>query len=188
MLGFSEASFRQACTSIVRDLDIQRVGNDEDDIELVRWYLRSREAGPWLYVVADAGDFDLVEQQRTRSIFQTLSGQQLSPGTLCLCNIWMRGMSPSLRVHSASQIMAIEETPWKYWKRKSNGANFAISKSIKWSNSRPKTLFYSDDTLAEDRARMRSPQYQKHTGTGIRQTVTAARIVVERGTPSLSNI
>lgn len=49
-------------------------------------------------------------------------------------------------------------------------------------------LFYSDDTLAEDRARMRSPQYQKHTGTGIRQIVTAARIVVERGTPSFSNI
>ncbi|KAJ5593324.1 hypothetical protein N7537_010228 [Penicillium hordei] len=69
--AFSEASFKQACTGIVRDLGIQRFREDEDDTELVRRYLSSSEAGPWLYVVDSADDFDLV------------FGSDSVPGQLC---------------------------------------------------------------------------------------------------------
>ncbi|KAJ5193345.1 hypothetical protein N7449_009487 [Penicillium cf. viridicatum] len=69
--ALSEASFKHACTGIVRDLGVQRVREDEDDMGLVRRYLSSREAGPWLYVVDSADDFDLV------------FGSDSVPGQLC---------------------------------------------------------------------------------------------------------
>ncbi|KAJ6128005.1 hypothetical protein N7471_009222 [Penicillium samsonianum] len=69
--AFSEASFKQACTGIVKDLGLQQVKEDENEMELVCQYLSSKEAGPWLFVVDNADDFDLV------------FGSDSAPGQLC---------------------------------------------------------------------------------------------------------
>lgn len=69
--AFSEASFKQACTGIVRELFIQKGSEDDSDMELVYRYLSSKEAGPWLFVVDNADDFDLV------------LGSEGVPGKLC---------------------------------------------------------------------------------------------------------
>ncbi|KAI2740146.1 hypothetical protein DTO013E5_5740 [Penicillium roqueforti] len=58
--AFSEASFEQACTGIVRDIGIQRIKQDENDMEMVRRYLSSKEAGPWLFIVDNADDYDIL--------------------------------------------------------------------------------------------------------------------------------
>ncbi|KAJ5781110.1 hypothetical protein N7457_006270 [Penicillium paradoxum] len=69
--AFSEASFQQACTGIVKELAILKTSNSETDMEAVHRYLSSKQAGPWIFIVDNADDIDLV------------FGNPDTPGKLC---------------------------------------------------------------------------------------------------------
>ncbi|KAK3905061.1 hypothetical protein C8A05DRAFT_41968 [Staphylotrichum tortipilum] len=58
--ALSNATFEQAFTAIARKLPIQSGGEDDDLKESVRRYLSSKTAGPWLLVVDNADDRDLL--------------------------------------------------------------------------------------------------------------------------------
>ena len=54
--ALSNAAFEQAYVEMARKLPIQKRSEDEDTKELVRQYLSSEAAGPWLLVVDNADD------------------------------------------------------------------------------------------------------------------------------------
>ncbi|KAK4160531.1 hypothetical protein QBC43DRAFT_113210 [Cladorrhinum sp. PSN259] len=56
----SKATFEQAFIAIAKKLSIQSGGNDEDFKESVKRYLSSETAGPWLLVVDNADDGDIL--------------------------------------------------------------------------------------------------------------------------------
>ncbi|KAL8312995.1 hypothetical protein RB597_008976 [Gaeumannomyces tritici] len=56
----SGATFEQAYKEIARKLRLQDVGTDEDPKDSVRRYLSSEAAGPWLLVVDNADDADIL--------------------------------------------------------------------------------------------------------------------------------
>ncbi|KAL8409990.1 hypothetical protein RB594_008182 [Gaeumannomyces avenae] len=56
----SGATFEQAYNEIARKLRLQDVGTDEDPKDSVRRYLSSEAAGPWLLVVDNADDADIL--------------------------------------------------------------------------------------------------------------------------------
>ncbi|KAL8329138.1 hypothetical protein RB597_004735 [Gaeumannomyces tritici] len=56
----SGATFEQAYNEIARKLRLQDVGTDEDPKDSVRRYLSSEAAGPWLLIVDNADDADLL--------------------------------------------------------------------------------------------------------------------------------
>ncbi|KAL8310400.1 hypothetical protein RB597_010306 [Gaeumannomyces tritici] len=56
----SGATFEQAYNEIARKLRLQDVGTDEDPKDSVRRYLSSEAAGPWLLVVDNADDANLL--------------------------------------------------------------------------------------------------------------------------------
>jgi len=58
--ALSRASFEQTYTEMGRKLPIQRGSEDEDPKESVRRYLSSEAAGPWLLVVDNADDMDVL--------------------------------------------------------------------------------------------------------------------------------
>jgi tetratricopeptide (TPR) repeat protein len=58
--ALSNATFEQAFTAMARKLPIQSSGKDEDLKESVRLYLSSEAAGPWLLVVDNADDGDIL--------------------------------------------------------------------------------------------------------------------------------
>jgi tetratricopeptide (TPR) repeat protein len=58
--ALSDGAFNQAYTEIAKMLPIQEAGRDEDLKLSVRQYLSSKVAGPWLLVVDNADDMDLV--------------------------------------------------------------------------------------------------------------------------------
>ncbi|GAB1320192.1 hypothetical protein MFIFM68171_10402 [Madurella fahalii] len=58
--ALSNATFEQAFTAIARKLPIQSGGRDDDLKETVRRYLGSEAAGPWLLIVDNADDRDIL--------------------------------------------------------------------------------------------------------------------------------
>ncbi|KAJ5553447.1 hypothetical protein N7494_002825 [Penicillium frequentans] len=58
--ALSEGSFKQAYAEIVRQLGIHKATDDETILELVQRYLSSDAAGPWLLIVDNADDLDLL--------------------------------------------------------------------------------------------------------------------------------
>ncbi|KAK4035148.1 hypothetical protein C8A01DRAFT_18138 [Parachaetomium inaequale] len=58
--ALSKATFEQAFTTMARELPIQSGGKDDDVKESVRRYLSSGAAGPWLLVVDNADDGDVL--------------------------------------------------------------------------------------------------------------------------------
>ncbi|SPB47324.1 unnamed protein product [Aspergillus niger] len=58
--ALSEGSFKQAYSEIVRQLAIHKATDDETVLELVQRYLSSEAAGPWLLIVDNADDIDLL--------------------------------------------------------------------------------------------------------------------------------
>jgi hypothetical protein len=58
--ALSKATFEQAFTTMARELPIQSGGEDDDLKESVRRYLSSEAAGPWLLVVDNADDRDIL--------------------------------------------------------------------------------------------------------------------------------
>ncbi|KAK4148384.1 nucleoside phosphorylase domain-containing protein [Chaetomidium leptoderma] len=58
--ALSNATFEQAFTAMARKLPIQSGGEDDDLKESVRRYLSSEAAGPWLLVVDNADDRDIL--------------------------------------------------------------------------------------------------------------------------------
>ncbi|RYP33538.1 hypothetical protein DL767_004713 [Monosporascus sp. MG133] len=58
--ALSNATFEQAFTAMARKLQIQSGGKDDDIKESVRRYLSSEAAGPWLFVVDNADDRDIL--------------------------------------------------------------------------------------------------------------------------------
>ncbi|KAH8654234.1 hypothetical protein BGZ61DRAFT_541507 [Ilyonectria robusta] len=57
--ALSEASFEQACMDIARKLGLQGA-QDESPMQMVQQYLNSEEAGPWLLVVDNADDREVL--------------------------------------------------------------------------------------------------------------------------------
>jgi tetratricopeptide (TPR) repeat protein len=57
--AFSDASFEQAYTEMARKLPIRK-DNNENPMESVRRYLSSQEAGPWLLIVDNADDKEML--------------------------------------------------------------------------------------------------------------------------------
>jgi tetratricopeptide (TPR) repeat protein len=57
--ALSMETFEQACADIAKELRLGRPG-DEDPKELVRQHLRSKRAGPWLLVVDNADDREIM--------------------------------------------------------------------------------------------------------------------------------
>lgn len=58
--ALSEGSFKQAYSGIARQLAIHKATDDETVLELVQRYLSSEAAGPWLLIVDNADDLDLL--------------------------------------------------------------------------------------------------------------------------------
>jgi hypothetical protein len=58
--ALSGASFEQAYTEMARKLPLQKDSADEDPKDSVRRYLSSEAAGPWLLVVDNADDMDIL--------------------------------------------------------------------------------------------------------------------------------
>ncbi|KAK4039014.1 P-loop containing nucleoside triphosphate hydrolase protein [Parachaetomium inaequale] len=58
--ALSKVTFEQAFTAMARELPIQSGGEDDDLKESVRRYLSSEAAGPWLLVVDNADDRDIL--------------------------------------------------------------------------------------------------------------------------------
>ncbi|KAJ9322858.1 hypothetical protein DTO027B5_2900 [Paecilomyces variotii] len=71
--ALSMASFEQACTELVKQLNIQRREN-EDTKELVRQHLSLKSAGSWLLIIDNIDDIDLFDgpRQRRDGIFDYL--------------------------------------------------------------------------------------------------------------------
>lgn len=59
--AFSMASFEQACTELVKKLNLQCTDQKEDAKELVRQHLSSQDLGSWLLIVDNADDIELLD-------------------------------------------------------------------------------------------------------------------------------
>ncbi|KXG45220.1 Acyl transferase/acyl hydrolase/lysophospholipase [Penicillium griseofulvum] len=58
--ALSKASFEQACTQIVAKLGISKISDNEDAMESVQRHLSLQSTGPWLLIVDNADDMDLL--------------------------------------------------------------------------------------------------------------------------------
>ncbi|KAL6410643.1 Nephrocystin-3 [Ilyonectria robusta] len=74
MPAFSMASFEQACTELVKKLNIQCTEEKEDAKELVRQHLSSQDLGSWLLIVDNADDIEILDglEQRPSGILDFL--------------------------------------------------------------------------------------------------------------------
>ncbi|KAH7020255.1 hypothetical protein EDB80DRAFT_887773 [Ilyonectria destructans] len=72
--AFSMASFEQACTELVKKLNIQCTDEEEDAKELVRQHLSSQDLGSWLLIVDNADDIEILDglAQRPNGILDSL--------------------------------------------------------------------------------------------------------------------
>lgn len=72
--AFSMASFEQACTELVKKLNIQCTDEKEDAKELVRQHLSSQDLGSWLLIVDNADDIEILDglAQRPNGILDFL--------------------------------------------------------------------------------------------------------------------
>jgi len=64
--ALSDATFEQACTEIAKKLGIPRA-EDDDIKDTIQRYLSSEKAGPWLLVVDNADDIDMIVGAAGRS-------------------------------------------------------------------------------------------------------------------------
>jgi tetratricopeptide (TPR) repeat protein len=58
--ALSKASFEQACTQIVTKLGISKISDNEDPMESVQRHLSLESTGPWLLIVDNMDDMDLL--------------------------------------------------------------------------------------------------------------------------------
>jgi tetratricopeptide (TPR) repeat protein len=58
--ALSKASFEQACTQIATKLEISKISDNEDAMESVQRHLSLESIGPWLLIVDNADDMDLL--------------------------------------------------------------------------------------------------------------------------------
>ncbi|CAI7590894.1 unnamed protein product [Penicillium bialowiezense] len=58
--ALSKASFEQGCTQIVTKLGVSKISDKEDAMEAVQRHLSLESAGPWLLIVDNADDMDLL--------------------------------------------------------------------------------------------------------------------------------
>lgn len=58
--ALSAAAFEQAYMEMARTLPIQKTSEDDDPKDLVRYYLNSEAAGPWLLIVDNADNLDVL--------------------------------------------------------------------------------------------------------------------------------
>lgn len=97
----SQATFEQACVEIARQLQIPKSADDEDPKALLRRYLSSKEAGPWLLVVDNVDDMDsfsgidqyLPESERGWILFTTRS-REVALSAVGSDVVELSGMSP----------------------------------------------------------------------------------------------